>query len=415
MRILVVSQSFYPDNFKINEVVGEFVTAGNKVTVLTGLGDYSTGTIPTRYRWFKNRHENYHGATIRRVRTISRRTGPIFRSLNYLSFAINGWLWGKLQSQKFDVVYVYMPSPVTMGVPAISVAHRQSIPLLIYNLDLWPESVKAMSIKEKTLSFNIIHKISQAIYQQADSIAVSSVPFMDYLVDVNEVPKERLRFIPQYATLPSRAKKETSEERELEKLIKENQAEINLLFAGNIGFVQDVETIIRAVASIQNSINEKQLKIHIVGDGSDLKNVKKLTDSLNVARFVIFYGRRPESTMSLFYKNSDASLLTLKYENKIGETIPAKLQGYLAASQPVLAAIDGDAARIIAESDCGIRVCSGDAVGLGRAMLTFIQLSDNQREQLSQNGYSYFLQNFTKAIFMEKTESWLNEYFRKEN
>ena len=385
--------------------------AGNQVTVLTGLGDYATGHIPKRYRWWRHRNEEYHHVSVHRVRTISRRTGPIFRSLNYLSFAINGWFWGKFQKKPFDLVYVYLLSPVTMGYPAIAVANKQKIPLLFYNLDLWPESVKAMHIEENTLPFKIIHRLSKRIYSRADQIAVTSLPFIDYLHDVNDIDKNKIRYIPQYAdTAP-----EVTSNGALSKLLEEKKAKNNFVFTGNIGFAQDVETIIKAIALLRDEgIASSYLRIHLVGDGSNLDSLKKLTNRLNLADYVVFYGRRPGSEMPAFYQFADACLLTLNNKNKIGVTIPAKLQGYMAAKKPIIAAIDGDAERVIAEAECGIRVPSGDFEQLARAFKNFLHLSVIQKQRLAENGFQYFLANFTKRDFLNATQEWLLENTKKE-
>jgi glycosyltransferase involved in cell wall biosynthesis len=412
VKILIVSQNFYPDNFKINEVAVELKKSGHEVTVLTGLADYSTGHIPKKYRYWKNRNEVYRGIQIHRVRTISRRTGPIFRSLNYLSFAINGWFWGKLQRQSYDLVYVYLVSPVTMGIPAIAVAKKQKVPLVYYNLDLWPESVKAMHINEGTLAFRIIHRISRRVYQAANQIAVSSLPFIDYLHDVNDIDRNKVRFIPQYANEEG----ELEQNLQIEQLLNEKRSSNNFVFTGNIGYVQDIETIIRAIKILQKAgVTSEQLRIHLVGDGSNLETIKNLVKSLNITDFVVFYGRQPEKLMPNFYQFADACLLTLKNENKIGVTIPAKLQGYMAAKKPVLAAIDGDAQRVIAEANCGIRVNSGDAESLAHAFAEFMKLSTIERQKLGQNGYQYFLKNFTKEKFMTATQDWLIDNLKKEN
>lgn len=400
MKILIVSQNFYPDEFKINDIATSFVKSGHEVTVLTGLGDYSTGKVPKRYRLFKNRNEQLNGVKIHRVRAIARRTGPIFRSLNYMSFAINGWFWGKWQRQKFDIVYVYMISPVTMGIPAMAVAKKQHIPLAIYNLDLWPESVKAMRINENNIAFPLIHKMSRSIYKAADTIAVSSVPFIDYLEKVNQIASERVRFIPQYA--------DEQTDIQDDKAIIKNKAKNNFVFTGNIGLVQDIETIIDAVAALKKrGVQSTAIRIHLVGDGSQLQAIKDMVLKMALTDYIIFYGRQPSSHMAYFYKEADACLLTLKNENMIGATIPAKLQGYMAAHKPVIAAIDGDAKRVIMESKCGFQTTASDAQGLADILLNFMKLTGPERDELGENGYNYFEKHFTKQRFMMDTEQWL--------
>ena len=162
LRILVVTQCFYPDIYAVNDIVEEMVKRGHKVTVLTGLPDYTTSKIPPEYRHGKRRHEHYKGADVYRVQTIARHHGPIWRSLNYLSFVVTGslraWTQDFTKTEAcFDVIYVWEVSPVTMAVPAIRLAKRYRKPLFLYCMDIWPECVKAMGITESNPAFPLIH------------------------------------------------------------------------------------------------------------------------------------------------------------------------------------------------------------------------------------------------------------------
>lgn len=402
MRILIVSQSFYPDNFKINNLVKDFSELGHDITVLSGLGDYTTGKINKNYRFFKNRTEMYNGVTVKRVRTISRRKGPIFRSLNYISFAFFGGLWGFFSRKKFDLVYVYQPSPATMIFPGVIVAKKLKIPLLIYCLDIWPEAVKAMSIKEETIAYKIIHRLSRWLYRESDFILVSSKSFMKYLYEVNGISYSIMSYLPQHSDYA-----EVSEE--FQKNILKKRAAFNFVFTGNIGFVQDVETIIRATTFV-----EKQYDyiVHIIGDGSNLECCKQLAKKLGVTKKIIFYGRKPASTMHSFYLAADACLLTLKYENKIGLTIPAKLQGYMSESKPIIAAIEGDARAIIEEANCGICVNASDSESYGKALMSFMDSDDVTRGKFGKNAFLYYQKHFTKNEFIRNTNNIMEEMIK---
>lgn len=393
MKILVVSQSFYPDNFKINKVVQDFVAKGYQVDVLTGLPDYETGNIAKEYRFFKNRKQSYNGTNVYRVPTFARRTGPIFRSLNYLSFAISGWFWALFNKNNYDVVYVYQVSPITMGIPAIKAAKRNNAKLIIYCMDIWPECVKAMNIKEETKAFNLIHKISKYVYSKADVIPISSPSFADYLKEENQISFEKTIYLPQYSEdiiVPVATKK---------------TEDFNFLFTGNIGLVQDVEVIIKAVAEMKTNLN---FKVHIVGDGSNLDNCIQLVKENQLEGKIIFHGRHPSSEMPSFYEMADACLLTLKNENKIGLTIPAKLQGYMSAGKAVVAAIDGDAKQIIEESNCGKCVSAGNVKEFADIM-EYMMSNKEETKQLGMNGRKYFEQNFTEEKFISATLSVLLE------
>ena len=200
MKILVVSQCFYPDVYAVNDVVRILVDRGHEVTVLTGLPDYTTSYIPEEYQHGKNRRQELFGAKIIRVPTIARRHGPIWRSLNYLSFALNGSIAvHTIDFGEFDVIYVWEVSPVTMGIPAIALKKKYKKPLFLYCMDIWPECVKAMGFKEDTFLYNVIRSISRYVYQRCDHIAVSSKPFFDYLERVDLADRNRMSYLPQFA------------------------------------------------------------------------------------------------------------------------------------------------------------------------------------------------------------------------
>ncbi|WP_421000467.1 glycosyltransferase family 4 protein [Carnobacterium maltaromaticum] len=390
MKILVVSQSFYPDNFKINKIVQKFVKEGHEVDVLTGLPDYETGKIPKEYLFFKNRKQYYNGTTVHRVPTVSRRSGPVFRSLNYLSFVFFGWFWALFNNNGYDVVYVYQVSPVTMGIPAIKAAQRNNAKLVIYCLDIWPECVKAMNIEEGTLAFRMIHRISKYVYSKADVIPVSSPYFIEYLEKENKIATTKTMYIPQHS----------------DKVVMTGNHDVtnrlfSFLFTGNIGLVQDIEVIINAVAEIDMSIN---FKVDIVGDGSNLAVCRQLVLEKGLEEKIIFHGRCPASEIPDFYSKADICLLTLKNENRIGMTIPSKLQGYMAAGKPIIAAIDGDAKKIIDDAKCGLSVSSGDFKALAKIMEEVIKHPEKNREY-GENAKSYFMDNFTEEKFIFQTLS----------
>ena len=197
MKILIVGQVFYPDHFRVNDVVKELAKE-HEVKMVTGLPDYDQGKVPKEYRFFRRRRENFHGAQVVRVPIISRRKGPIFRSLNYLSFALTSSLYTFFLREKFDVVFSYQTSPITMFLPGLTYAKKNKVRSVLYTLDLWPESVKAMSIKEGTFLFNLLHKMSRRIYHGADEVLVSSPAFKDYLMETIGLPGDRISYLPQY-------------------------------------------------------------------------------------------------------------------------------------------------------------------------------------------------------------------------
>ena len=369
LRILVVTQCFYPDIYAVNDIVEEMVKRGHKVTVLTGLPDYTTSKIPPEYRHGKRRHEHYKGADVYRVQTIARHHGPIWRSLNYLSFVVTGSL--RAWTQDFtkteacsDVIYVWEVSPVTMAVPAIRLAKRYRKPLFLYCMDIWPECVKAMGITESNPAFPLIHAWSRLIYNACDHIAVSSKPFFTYLEKMNRVPLSRMSYLPQYA----------DDALLLSDFTKQPDGHADFLFIGNIGKAQKLDCLIRAMSIFREKKDDSssvanKVTLHIVGGGSDEERIRELTQRLGLTDRIRFYGPKPAAEAAQYYKKADVCVLTLDGSTHIGDTLPGKLQTYMAAGKPVIAAANGATKEVIEESRCGICTPAGDDRALGEALL----------------------------------------------
>lgn len=368
LRILVVTQCFYPDIYAVNDIVEEMVKRGHKVTVLTGLPDYTTSKIPPEYRHGKRRHEHYKGADVYRVQTIARHHGPIWRSLNYLSFVVSGsfraWTQDFTKTDAgFDVIYVWEVSPVTMAVPAIRLAKRYRKPLFLYCMDIWPECVKAMGITESNPAFPLIHAWSRLIYNACDHIAVSSKPFFTYLEQTNRVPPSRMSYLPQYA----------DDTLLLSDFTKQPDGHVDFLFIGNIGKAQKLDCLIRAMSVFkkreEDSTVAHKVTLHIVGGGSDEERIRELAHRLGLTDRIRFYGPKPAAEAVQYYKKADVCVLTLDGSTQIGDTLPGKLQTYMAAGKPVIAAANGATKEVIEESRCGICTPAGDDRALGEALL----------------------------------------------
>lgn len=396
MNILIVSQHFFPDSFRINEIATELVKRGNKVTVITSLPDYATGRVPKECKGLKNRKFNFNGVNVIRTFSFSRRSGILFRALNYLSFCISSTLKAKGLKEKFDVTMCYQTSPVLMANAARAAAKKQKIPFLVYCLDLWPECLKAWNVGEGNPLFKLMHSYSKKLYGSADAIAVSSKPFTDYLCNVNNVKSSKICYIPQHSddmNLPIKSG---------------GDGLLHLSFGGNIGSVQNIDCIVKAMAELKDL---NGFVVDIFGDGSELENFKKLANELNAEEKIIFHGRVDRQTLWEEYKNTDAFLLTLRSDDGIGLTAPAKLQEYMSGNRPIIAAIGGAAEEIISSSKCGVCVPSGDYKALASEIKNFV-LNKSDYSQFAENGRKYFEENFTLDKFMLSLEQFLKGFER---
>lgn len=385
MKILVVCQYYYPEQFRINDICETLVKKENEVTVLTGLPNYPRGKVSKEYKFFRKRKEKINGVNVIRSFEIGRRRGIIFRVLNYLSYMISASIKACFMKEQFDVVYVYQLSPVLMAVPGIIYKKRHNTKMVLYCLDLWPESVTTFGIKENTLIYKLIDKISRKIYNKADEILVSSETFKQ---DIKKKLKQdiKIEYIPQYS------------ENILSAKTHKWHKEINFVFAGNIGKAQSVETIIKAANELKENSN---IKIHIVGDGSSLQECKDLVKKLNLNN-VIFYGKKELNEMQQYYNLADAMLVTLTKDAFASKTLPGKVQSCMATGNPIIAAADGETKKIIENAKCGYCVPAEDYKALANKMIEFASKTKVEIAELENNSQEYYNKNFKKDIIINK-------------
>lgn len=395
MKILVVDQYYYPEEFQVNDICEQMVKDGHEVTVLTGLPNYPSGIIPKEYKYGKKRDERINGVHVIRCFEIGRRKGALWMSFNYLSFCISATLKGFRVKNEFDAVLVYETSPVLMGYPAEVYAKRNKLPLLFYCCDIWPEVVKVMIPNENSAAYQVIQKISTDIYKRADLVAVQSKGFYQYFEEVHKIKASKLRYLPQYADAAYINEDFTPEENEI----------VDFVFLGNIGIAQDIGGLIRAVEQIKALGG---FQVHLVGSGSYLEEAKQLVKEKGLENLIRFYGRRPYEEMPKFYKLADVCLATLQADSAISLTIPSKVQGYMAAGKPIIAALSGFAREVIEESKSGIGIEPGNSMELANAMKEFILYKEAYKE-CGSNARRYYLKHFTKEHFMKRLYTYLDE------
>lgn len=400
MKILIVTQCFYPDIYAVNDIVRILMERGHSVTVLTGLPDYTTSEIPEEYKHGKNRRQNFYGADVRRVSIIPRKHGPIWRSLNYISFAVTGSVAAKFSDwNDFDIIYVWEVSPVTMAIPAIVLKNRFKKPLFLYCMDIWPECVKAMGFKENTIPYNMIRGISRWVYQRCDHIAVSSEPFFEYLERVDKCDRNRMSYLPQFA----------SSEMLKQNFTKEPDGHIDFLYIGNIGKAQNMPCLIKAIAKLKDRDN---VTFHIIGSGSEYENVVNLAADTGADKIIKFYGSKPFNEAMEYYKIADACVLTLDGSNHIGDTLPGKLQTYMAAGKPIIASMNGAGKQVIEEAECGYCCKAGDDKELANLFRAFIAEYPDY-SCYGRNAKLYFEKHFTEREHFEALELQLTRLCAK--
>jgi len=388
MKILVICQYYFPEPFRVNDICEEMVKRGHEVTVVTGEPNYPEGQIYKGYENHAHSDEVIRGVHVHRCPIIPRKTGALHRFLNYFSYPQKAKKYVKRlmssNGKPFDVVFVNQLSPVMMAEPAIYYKKKYGAPIVMYCLDLWPESLIAGGITRSSIIYKIFHKISKRIYNQMDRILITSQMFRGYLKDEFGIDDKTIEYLPQYAEglfelLPS----------------KENTGVMDLVFAGNIGEIQSVETIINAAEKMQNDA----VHFHIVGSGTDVDRIQRIAGGL---KNVIFYGRKPLEDMPKFYSMADAMLVTLKADPILSFTLPGKVQSYMAAGKPIIGAIDGETASVIKEANCGYCGKAEDSEELVRNIEKFKKSNDKQH--MGMNARLFYEQHFDRKMFMNRIE-----------
>ena len=387
-KILVICQYYKPEPFRISDICEELVKRGHEVTVVTGIPNYPMGEIYDGYENNKLQDEVINGVHVHRCFTIPRKTGTTHRLLNYYSYPMSSSRYIDSLPGNYDVVFINQLSPVMMAKAGIRYAKRHHKKTVLYCLDLWPESLVAGGIDRASAIYKVFHRESESIYKAVDKILVTSQSFTDYFKE--EFGIRNVEYLPQYAEdlfTPEQCHKESA-------------GYIDLMFAGNIGTAQSVDTIVKA-AELCKDI--KNLRWHIVGDGIELENLKKMAAGLPV----IFYGRKPVEEMPKYYAMADAMLVTMEKDPILSLTLPGKVQSYMAAGKAMIGAIDGETQKIVEEADCGFIGSAEDSKQLSECVRKYIALSDAERQELGDNGRKYYESQFSRERFMDRLEECL--------
>lgn len=393
MKILVISQYFWPENFRLNDLCIELSDSGHEVVVLTGLPNYPDGKLFADFIASPDAYSTLRNIKILRVPLISRGKGKFTLLLNYLSFMASCSIIGpwQLRKEKFDLVLVCQLSPATVAIPAIIISKLKKIPLVMWVLDLWPDSLNAVGVVKSKRIMNFLQFLMNRVYQTCDLLIVQSKSFQKRITMLTN-SRTIVTYIPTWA-------EEQFNRYEANVSIDKMDKNFTVTFAGNIGKAQDVYCIIKAANILKN---HQDIIFNIIGDGREAARVEKAIDDYGLRDTVKMLGQHPVEKMPKFFSEADALLVTLEKSETFAMTIPGKLQSYLAAGKPILGAIDGEARTVIEEANAGFCVNSGDHSGLAKHILTMANMDPRTLAQLGQNGKLYSEREFSREIIINK-------------
>lgn len=403
MKVLVVSQHYWPEPFAVTDICETLVKRGHEVTVLTGLPNYPEGYVVGGYRRGRNRRQRHNGVDIVRSSLVERRTGKLRRIANYVSFARRASSMAKKLPPDFDVILVNQTSPVLMALPAYAYRKEHRTKVLLYCIDIWPECLLAGGFSKTSAAYRAMSKVSRRIYASADLICVTSPRFRTYFNEVLGIESTSMPVLPQYAEDIFSA--DLSAQRQKPE-VHLDPSNCNLVFAGNVGAVQSVETVVRAAARLADKDN---IAFHVFGDGSALRSCKEEAVRLKTHN-VEFHGRLSLEAMPEVYRQADGMLLTFAHDPEnltMRYTIPRKFQSYMAAGKPVLAAADGTVAEIVKEEGCGLCCAAGDDVAFAKLCASFAAMET--KENMARNARSLYEREYSKERFMESLERELEK------
>lgn len=388
MKVLIVTQYFLPENFKGNDIAFELQKRGYDVTVLTGIPNYPKGDFFEGYNYFKKRRENINGVKVIRTFLIPRgKNTATFLFLNYFSWAFFASLYVVYLSifKKFDRIIVQQLSPVTMGLPAIIYKKLRKTPVYFWVLDLWPESLTAAGgINNKKILWAFT-KIVQFLYRNSDKILISSKGFRESIIKKGDFA-EKITYFPNWADL---ALTENTEKTQTPKLNKK----FKIMFAGNIGTAQDLDTVLEAFKLLKEQ-NISTIQLLILGDGREKSRLESWVKEQKLNDIIQFLGKKPIETMPQYFAEADCMLVSLKDEPIFNLTLPAKIQAYMSQRKPIIAVMNGEGYDTILEADCGFSVKAGDAQALASAIINISALNPEIRNKLGENGYQYYSDHF---------------------
>lgn len=402
MNILIVSQYFWPENFRINDLTQELLSRGHRVTVLTGVPNYPGGVLFEEFRQDKKAFAEYAGARVVRVPMLVRASGALRLFLNYLSFVWGACLFGpwRLRGVRADVIFVFEPSPVTVGLPALLLGRIKRAPVIFWALDLWPETLSAIGVVRSPKALALVGHLVRFIYERCTLVLGQSRGFLSsigkYCSDTSKI-----RYFPSWAEEVFNAP-ETSVAPE----VPEQPGVFNVVFAGNVGDAQDMPAVLEAADLLRNNT---EIRWVIVGDGRRSDWLAQEVARRGLQDRVLLLGRFPVERMPSFYAHADALLVSLKKDPVFSMTIPGKVQSYLMAGVPILGMLDGEGAKVITDANAGLVCAAGDSSALASAVLKMAAMSCDDRRALGLNGRAFAMREFGRDLLMDRLESLLQE------
>ena len=394
MKILFLSQFFWPENFIINDLVRIFSKVKSyEITILTSKPNYPEGKIYKGYKVYDITKENYFGANLFRVPVLLRKKSFSGLFLNYLSFIISATVIAPflLSKKRIDIIFVYGPSPILQAIPAIFISFLKKAKLIIWVQDLWPESLEATGYVRNKYLLSVVRFFVKYIYSKADLILVQSQAFEKKILSINN--KSNILYLPNFA--PSEYERNADF---IHKPAYHANEIFEIVYAGNLGRAQNLDVILKAFNLLTPYT---RIKFYIIGEGSYKENLIKQANELNLKN-VIFVEYLSLNDLKKRIKRSSLLLLSLKDNEVLNLTIPSKFQAYLTFGKPILVAANGEISKLIKRSQSGIAVSPTNEFLIANLILRFYKMSPMSRAKLALKGLIFYKKNYHSDIIYSK-------------
>jgi len=405
MRLLVISQYFWPESFSINEVVRSLKARGINATFLTGKPNYPDGEVFEGYRAWGCLKENWQGIPVLRVPLVPRgRNSALGLATNYLSFIFSLMLFGPwlLRKDHPDAILVYCPSPLLQALPALLLGRIKGAPVIIWVQDLWPESLESTGYVKNRLALYLVRALVRFLYRHTDHILIASRSFAASISAM--APGAKISYFPNSIDAgfcdPDSAPHTPMPELE---------EGFCVVFAGNVGVAQAMEVIIGAAARLTDV---PEIRFVIIGSGSRLDWMRKEVLGKGLAN-VHLVGRYPGEAMPYLLSKAAVLLVTLANQPIFAATVPNKVQAYLAVGRPIVACLNGEGARLIEEAGAGLTVAAEDASGLAKAILALYRMKPEARKEMGDNGRIFYHQHFDHEQLIDRLIGLIQDTIRE--
>lgn len=401
MRVLIVSQYFWPEEFRINEIAKSLVELRIEVDVLTGKPNYPEGNIFPGYRALGFHKESWNEINIFRLPLFPRGQNSSFRLiLNYLSFVFSGIIFGPffLRKRKYDVVFVYGLSPILLAIPGIFMAWLRGKKLILWVQDLWPESLSATGYINSNLMLRLVEVVVRWIYSCTDLLLVQSRVFEKSVAAM--APGKKIMYYPNSVDSSFSQAPSGGIQHPILGVLEEG---FSIVFAGNVGAAQAIDCIVEAATLLKDI---PPIRFVIFGSGSRLDWLRGEITRRGLKN-VYLAGRFPLDTMPKYLQKAGALIVSLSNKPIFALTVPNKLQAYMASGRPIIASLNGEGARLIDESGAGISVAAEDPIALAEAILLMYQLPEDRRKKMGENGRAYYRNHFDHATLVNQLIHYL--------